>query len=117
MEQKHSVEDIQARVQGACFDAEYATNAVKAMQNSAIHFQNIQDLLKNAMFMKQQISYEDGRKKLGRASPSVSAKGHDKESNEDGDGSSIQNSVRDPAEKLKYEDVDLPEPSKQLSVQ
>ncbi|XP_035829703.1 BLOC-1-related complex subunit 8 isoform X2 [Aplysia californica] len=82
VDQKHEVEDIQAKVQGACFDAEYATNAVKAMQNSAIHFQNIQDLLKNAMFMKQQISYEDARRRQGRASPSVGGRGEESEKNE-----------------------------------
>ncbi|CAL1526970.1 unnamed protein product [Lymnaea stagnalis] len=71
VDQKHEVEDIQARVQGACFDAEYATNAVRSMQSSAIHFQNIQDLLKNAMFMKQQITYADKRKQ-GKSSPTAS---------------------------------------------
>lgn len=71
VDQKHEVEDIQARVQGACFDAEYATNAVRSMQSSAIHFQNIQDLLKNAMFMKQQITYADKRKQ-GKPSPATS---------------------------------------------
>nr|KAG5706528.1 hypothetical protein BaRGS_028699 [Batillaria attramentaria] len=61
VEQKHEVEDIQQQVQGACFDTEYAGNAVKMMQKSSVHFQNIQELLKNAMFMKQQIDYEDAR--------------------------------------------------------
>ncbi len=32
------------------------------MQKSRVHFQNVQDLLKNAMFMKQQITYEQSRK-------------------------------------------------------
>ena len=32
------------------------------MQSSSVHFENIQDLLKNAMFMKQQIEYEENRK-------------------------------------------------------
>ncbi|BFZ02106.1 hypothetical protein BsWGS_05144 [Bradybaena similaris] len=72
VDQKHEVEDIQVNVQGACFDADYASNAVKAMLSSAMHFQNIQDLLKNAMFMKQQISYADNRRKFGRPSPSSS---------------------------------------------
>jgi len=81
VDQKHEVEDIQAKVQGSVFDAEYATNAVKAMQNSAIHFQNIQDLLKNAMFMKQQISYEEARRAQGNVSPSNSANGLDSEHN------------------------------------
>ncbi|XP_036365968.1 keratin, type I cytoskeletal 9 isoform X3 [Octopus sinensis] len=62
VEQKHEVQEIHQNVQGACFDAEYAKNAVNAMQNSNVHFQNIQDLLKNAMFMKQQIEYEESRK-------------------------------------------------------
>ncbi|KAK7496929.1 hypothetical protein BaRGS_00011909 [Batillaria attramentaria] len=66
VEQKHEVEDIQQQVQGACFDTEYAGNAVKMMQKSSVHFQNIQELLKNAMFMKQQIDYEDARRRQGR---------------------------------------------------
>lgn len=66
VEQKHEVEDIQQQVQGSCFDTEYAGNAVKMMQKSSVHFQNIQELLKNAMFMKQQIDYEDARKKQSR---------------------------------------------------
>ncbi|XP_076465447.1 uncharacterized protein LOC143297151 isoform X2 [Babylonia areolata] len=67
VEQKHEVEEVQQLVQGACFDTEYAGNAVKGMQKSVVHFQNIQELLKNAMFMKQQIDYEDSRKRQGRA--------------------------------------------------
>ncbi|XP_033764081.1 BLOC-1-related complex subunit 8-like isoform X2 [Pecten maximus] len=61
VEQKHDVQDLQQKVQGASFDTEYATNAVKGLHKSNIHFQNIQDLLKNAMFMKQQIDYEQDR--------------------------------------------------------
>ncbi|XP_071104086.1 BLOC-1-related complex subunit 8 homolog isoform X1 [Haliotis cracherodii] len=62
VEQKHEVQSIQQQVQGACFDTEYATNAVKTMYQSEFHFQNIQELLKNAMFMKQQIGYEESRR-------------------------------------------------------
>ncbi|CAI9733603.1 Hypothetical predicted protein [Octopus vulgaris] len=71
VEQKHEVQEIHQNVQGACFDAEYAKNAVNAMQNSNVHFQNIQDLLKNAMFMKQQIEYEESRKQQERRHPSM----------------------------------------------
>lgn len=39
-------------------------SAVKGMLSSAIHFQNIQDLLKNAMFMKQQINYGDNKRSV-----------------------------------------------------
>ncbi|XP_064609706.1 BLOC-1-related complex subunit 8-like isoform X2 [Liolophura sinensis] len=62
VEQKHAVQEIHQNVQGACFDTEYAANAVRSMTGSTTHFCNIQDLLKNAMFMKQQIEYEEGRK-------------------------------------------------------
>ena len=36
--------------------------AVETINKSRPHFRNIQDLLKNAMFMRQQISYEQIRK-------------------------------------------------------
>ncbi|WAQ99399.1 BORC8-like protein [Mya arenaria] len=61
-ETKHEVQDIQESVKGACFDAEYAVNAVKGMHQSSDHFSNIQDLLKNSMFLKQQIDYEQARR-------------------------------------------------------
>ncbi|KAK3602338.1 hypothetical protein CHS0354_013331 [Potamilus streckersoni] len=67
VEQKHEINEIQQKVQGCCFDAEYATNAVKNLQKSSVHFQNIQDLLKNAMFMKQQIDYEETKSYQGMA--------------------------------------------------
>ncbi|XP_061192291.1 BLOC-1-related complex subunit 8-like isoform X2 [Saccostrea echinata] len=62
VEQKHEVLETQQEVQGASFDTEYATHAVKSLHKSSVHFQNIQDLLKNAIFMKQQIDYEEDRK-------------------------------------------------------
>lgn len=62
VEQKHEVIETQLKVQGASFDTEYATHAVKSLHKSSVHFQNIQELMKNAMFMKQQIDYEEDRK-------------------------------------------------------
>ncbi|XP_052698385.1 BLOC-1-related complex subunit 8-like isoform X3 [Crassostrea angulata] len=62
VEQKHEVIETQQKVQGASFDTEYATHAVKSLHKSSVHFQNIQELMKNAMFMKQQIDYEEDRK-------------------------------------------------------
>lgn len=61
VETKHEVQDLQQNIQGSSFDTEYAANAVKEMQSSSLHFGNIQDLLKNAIFMKQQIDYEKSR--------------------------------------------------------
>lgn len=63
VETKHEVQDLQQKIQGASFDAEYGANAVKEMQKSSNHFESIQDLLKNAIFMKQQIDYEKSRRR------------------------------------------------------
>ncbi|CAC5379402.1 MEF2BNB [Mytilus coruscus] len=71
VETKHEVQDIQQKVQGASFDTEYATNAVKNLQKSSIHFQNIQDLMKNAMFMKQQIDYQHDRREQEKVRSSM----------------------------------------------
>ncbi|XP_021374636.1 BLOC-1-related complex subunit 8 homolog isoform X1 [Mizuhopecten yessoensis] len=71
VQQKHEVQELQQRVQGASFDTEYATNAVKGLHKSNNHFQNIQDLLKNAMFMKQQIDYEQDRRDQEKVRPSM----------------------------------------------
>ncbi|BFY97026.1 hypothetical protein BsWGS_00066 [Bradybaena similaris] len=73
IDQKHEVVDIKNRVQGACFDAEYASKTVKAMSSSSAHFQNIQELLKNAVFVKQQINYKDNKRKQARLNQSAAA--------------------------------------------
>ncbi|XP_064652772.1 BLOC-1-related complex subunit 8 homolog isoform X2 [Lineus longissimus] len=71
VEQRHEVEDLHQQVQGSCFDMEYAAGAVRTMNQSRAHFQNIQDLLKNSMFMKQQIEYENNRRMQERTNPSM----------------------------------------------
>lgn len=63
VDNKLDVQTLQNKVQGSYFDTEYAIKAVTGMEESKKHFQNIQDLLKNAMFMKQQIKYERERRK------------------------------------------------------
>ncbi|XP_052278293.1 BLOC-1-related complex subunit 8-like isoform X2 [Dreissena polymorpha] len=60
-ETKHEVQDIQQQVQGACFDAEYAANAVESMHKSGAHFSQISELLRNSVFFKQQIDFEQAR--------------------------------------------------------
>ncbi|XP_074649763.1 BLOC-1-related complex subunit 8 homolog [Tubulanus polymorphus] len=71
VDERHEIEDLHQSVQGSCFDMEYAIGAVKGMHNSSVHFQNIQDLLKNSMFMKQQIEYENSRKNQETSKPSM----------------------------------------------
>ncbi|KAL4227723.1 BLOC-1-related complex subunit 8 [Mactra antiquata] len=70
-ETKHEVQELQQKVQGASFDAEYAANAVHEMHKSSRHFENIQDLLKNSLFLKQQIDYEENRREQKRNNPSM----------------------------------------------
>ncbi|XP_060566961.1 BLOC-1-related complex subunit 8 homolog isoform X1 [Ruditapes philippinarum] len=70
-ETKHEVQDLQQKVQGASFDAEYAANAVHEMHKSSSHFTNIQDLLKNSMFLKQQIDYEQNRREQIKNNPGM----------------------------------------------
>ncbi|KAK2151771.1 hypothetical protein LSH36_352g03073 [Paralvinella palmiformis] len=68
---KHDMEDVQQDVQGACFDMEYAAKAVQNMEKSETHFRSIQDLLKNSMFIRQQLQYEQSRKDQERNRPSM----------------------------------------------
>ncbi|ESN96577.1 hypothetical protein HELRODRAFT_152908, partial [Helobdella robusta] len=55
LEKRLDVVHLNKDIKGSIFDTEYAINAVKGMESSNVHFRNIQDLLKNSMFMKQQI--------------------------------------------------------------
>jgi len=71
VDKKHEVMDLKEQVRGATHDTEYAIEAVQSMVKSAPHFANIQELLKNAMFMKQQINYEESRRKQERSRPSM----------------------------------------------
>ncbi|CAH1775900.1 unnamed protein product [Owenia fusiformis] len=71
VDKKQEVQDLQQQVQGSCFDMEYAINACKTMEKSSTHFQNIQDLLKNSMFIKQQLEYEHSRRSQAQSKPSM----------------------------------------------
>lgn len=65
---KVEVQSLHKKIQGSCFDTEYAINALHSMTKSGEHFTNIQDLLKNAVFMKQQIQYEQSRRNQNKPS-------------------------------------------------
>lgn len=71
VDKKHEVQELQQSIQGSCFDTEYAINATNGMHKSSVHFRNIQDLLKNAMFMKQQLIYEETRREQEKSKPSM----------------------------------------------
>lgn len=50
-------------LQGVCYDLEYGVDAVKSIENADEPLKNIQELLKNAIFLKQQLKYEETRRK------------------------------------------------------
>lgn len=54
-------------LQNCCYGVDYSIQALKSMDDSVQHFQNIQELLKNAVFMKQQLDYEANVKARVRA--------------------------------------------------
>lgn len=48
---------------GVCYDLEYSVEAVKSIDAADEPLKNIQELLKNAIFLKQQLKYEETRRK------------------------------------------------------
>ncbi|XP_063225534.1 BLOC-1-related complex subunit 8 homolog isoform X3 [Bacillus rossius redtenbacheri] len=62
VEKRVEVNKLHHELQGRCYDVEYAVGAVKSMESAEESFHNIQELLKNAVFLKQQIKYEESRR-------------------------------------------------------
>ncbi|KAL1110122.1 hypothetical protein AAG570_008199 [Ranatra chinensis] len=53
---------LHQELQGRCYDVEYAVSAVKSIENAEQSFQNTQELLRNALFTKQQMRYKESRR-------------------------------------------------------
>uniref|UniRef100_A0A1B6FX19 BLOC-1-related complex subunit 8 homolog n=2 Tax=Proconiini TaxID=565685 RepID=A0A1B6FX19_9HEMI len=62
VDKRVDVTKVHQQLQGRCYDAEYAVSAIKSMENADATFLNIQELLKTAIFLKQQIKYEESRR-------------------------------------------------------
>jgi hypothetical protein len=62
VESRAEVKRLNQQLQGAYFDAEYGLQSVKAMDQASPHLNNIQELLKNAIFIQQQLKYEQSRR-------------------------------------------------------
>jgi len=62
VESRTEVKRLNQQLQGAFYDAEYGLQTVKSMEGSLPHLTNIQELLKNAIFLQQQLKYEQTRK-------------------------------------------------------
>lgn len=63
VEKRAEVVQLQTDLLGHCYDLEYAVGAVKGIEKSDEIFGNINELLKTAIFLKQQLKYEEGKSK------------------------------------------------------
>jgi len=62
VESRADVKRLNQQLQGAYFDGEYGLETVLAMDRASPHLNNIQELLKNAIFIQQQLKYEQSRR-------------------------------------------------------
>ncbi|XP_031622934.1 BLOC-1-related complex subunit 8 homolog [Contarinia nasturtii] len=65
VERRADVENIQHELQGRCYDLEYSLSAIKSIDKSDGTFKNIQELLKSAIFLKQQLKSEETKRRPG----------------------------------------------------
>jgi len=62
IEKRVQVQKLHKDLQGHYYDVEYALGAVKLINNCEEPLNNIQEQLKNALFLSQQIKYEHSRR-------------------------------------------------------
>jgi BLOC-1 related complex subunit 8 len=62
IERRTDVVRLQQDLQGKIYDLEYAISAVKCIEPADQSLRNVQELLKNAIFLKQQLKYEETRR-------------------------------------------------------
>ncbi|XP_060515957.1 BLOC-1-related complex subunit 8 homolog [Cylas formicarius] len=63
VDKRADVNKLHTELQGRCYDLEYAVGALKSINNADESFDSIRELLKNAIFLKQQLKYEESRRK------------------------------------------------------
>ena len=61
VESRVQVKRLHQQLLGVYYDAEYGLESVKNIEGASPHLSNIQDLLKNSIFLQQQIKYENAR--------------------------------------------------------
>lgn len=59
---RQHVTALHSQLQGACYDVEYALSAVRVMKDAGEKFTSLQELLKSAIFHRQQLKYEQTRR-------------------------------------------------------
>jgi len=62
VESRVQVKRLHQQLLGVYYDAEYGLESVKNIERASSHLSNVQDLLKNAIFLQQQIKYENTRR-------------------------------------------------------
>jgi hypothetical protein len=62
VESRVQVKRLHQQLLGVYYDAEYGLESVKNIEGASPHLSNIQDLLKNSIFLQQQIKYENARR-------------------------------------------------------
>uniref|UniRef100_A0A182Q9D2 Uncharacterized protein n=1 Tax=Anopheles farauti TaxID=69004 RepID=A0A182Q9D2_9DIPT len=62
VDRRAEVVQLQQDLQGKCYDMEYAIGAVKDIEAADTSLKNVQELLKNAIFLKQQLKYVESRR-------------------------------------------------------
>lgn len=57
-DKRDEMRKLDKKLSGALIDIEFSIDSIKMMKNSDQHFRSAQDLIKNAIFCKQQIDYK-----------------------------------------------------------
>jgi BLOC-1 related complex subunit 8 len=60
---KNDEATMKGKLQGCCFDLEYSLEAVQSIKAADASFANTQDMLKNAIFLKQQLKCEESKRR------------------------------------------------------
>ncbi|ALC38294.1 CG32590 [Drosophila busckii] len=68
LEKRIEVVNLQNSLQGHCYDMEYSVQALKSIEKSETVFFNIQEMMKTSIFLKQQLKYEEAKKKTKKES-------------------------------------------------
>ncbi|KAG5675074.1 hypothetical protein PVAND_005009 [Polypedilum vanderplanki] len=63
IEKRADVEKLKTDLQGVIFDLEYCSSHLKSIENAEQPLISIQESLKNAIFLRQQLKYEEQRRK------------------------------------------------------
>ncbi|XP_058125963.1 BLOC-1-related complex subunit 8 homolog [Anopheles ziemanni] len=71
VDRRAEVVQLQQDLQGKCYDMEYAIGAVKDIEAADDSLKNVQELLKNAIFLKQQLKYVESRRPKRDSNSSV----------------------------------------------